>query len=136
MDPLPRFGCHLSSWLRTALNFFVLLGWQTSSNQNELGLRRQFSVLRCDLIYRAGFVFCTAYVLCVLSISDVHGGGWRDGSLVKNAYCSYRGPEFESQSTCQGAQLPLSPVRRALMPSSGTALTRTTPYTGTHLIET
>jgi hypothetical protein len=32
------------------------------------------------------------------------GGGWRDGSVVKNAGCSSEGPEFKSQQPHGGPQ--------------------------------
>jgi hypothetical protein len=31
-------------------------------------------------------------------------GGWRDGSVVKSADCSSRGPEFKSQKPYGGSQ--------------------------------
>lgn len=33
----------------------------------------------------------------LILIKEEGGGGWRDGSLVKNTYCSSTGPEFCSQ---------------------------------------
>jgi hypothetical protein len=43
-------------------------------------------------------------------------GGWRDGSAVKSADCSSKGPEFKSQQPHGGSQ---PSVTKNLMPSSG-----------------
>jgi len=36
---------------------------------------------------------------------NVDDKDWRDGSAVKSTVCSFRGPEFNPQQPCGGAQL-------------------------------
>lgn len=56
--------------------------------------------------------------------------GWKDGSMAQNTYCSYRGPEFDSQPQCQSASRDLSP----LLASSRTC-THKYRHTHRHMIE-
>lgn len=44
--------------------------------------------------------------------------GWKDGSVVKNTCCSYRGHGFKSQHPSDGSEPSIIPVPDDLMPSS------------------
>ena len=56
---------------------------------------------------------------------------WRDGSAVKGiAYCSPRGPSFNSQHPCGNKHPPIAPVPRDPTHSSGLYGQRTATHTG------
>lgn len=54
-------------------------------------------------------------VICLIYANN---WDWRDGSVVKNACCSYKGPRFGAHQPHIGSQPSLSPVPGHLMSSS------------------
>lgn len=54
----------------------------------------------CNL-YNTGFLVLVIFRLPVTVVFlNVHTGGWRDGSVVGRACCSFRGPELNSRQPC------------------------------------
>lgn len=74
--------------------------------------------------------FLTLIQLCLFlwtktipkSLAEWQKIGWGDGSVVKSAYCFFRGPEFGSQHLQGGSQLPIIQLPGNAMPFSDLSL--------------